>query len=77
MNTRLGIVNVNFCLEYEFSDDLVKKVKMAIRNQLSARHVPALILKTTEIPVSMHRIKKINNFSLNFKKIITDNGDFC
>jgi len=36
----------------EFSQDLVKRVKTNIRNQLSARHVPGIILETHDIPVS-------------------------
>ncbi len=35
----------------EFNDELVKQVKTSIRLQLSARHVPALILPTKDIPV--------------------------
>lgn len=33
--------------------DLVKKVKSKIRNELSARHVPAFVLETKDIPVSI------------------------
>ena len=36
-----------------FSDDVVKRVKTLIRTQLSARHVPAVILQTSDIPVSI------------------------
>ena len=35
-----------------FSEDIVKRVKILIRSQLSARHVPAVVLQTTDIPVS-------------------------
>jgi len=36
-----------------FSDELVNKIKMAIREQLSPRHVPAVILPITDIPYTM------------------------
>ncbi|KAK2141163.1 hypothetical protein LSH36_1150g00018 [Paralvinella palmiformis] len=42
----------------EFSQDLVKRVKTNIRNQLSARHVPGIILETHDIPYT-HSGKKI------------------
>ena len=35
-----------------FSKDIVSRVKVEIRRQLSARHVPAVILETKDIPVS-------------------------
>lgn len=35
-----------------FSDELVSKIRAAIRKALSARHVPALLLETKDIPVS-------------------------
>jgi acetoacetyl-CoA synthetase len=35
-----------------FTADLVTRVKSAIRKELSARHVPAFIFETPEIPVS-------------------------
>ena len=37
---------------HTFTDMLVGKVKGAIRRELSARHVPAVILETEDIPVS-------------------------
>ena len=36
-----------------FSDELVQRVRGEIRSNLSARHVPHLILETTDIPVSV------------------------
>ena len=39
---------------FAFTPDLVSRVKKAIREQLSARHVPAFIFETPEIPVSGH-----------------------
>ena len=33
------------------SAELIKQVRMSIRKELSARHVPAVILQTTDIPV--------------------------
>lgn len=35
-----------------FTADLVSRVKSAIRTELSARHVPAFVFETPEIPVS-------------------------
>ena len=35
-----------------FSEDIVKRVKTLVRTQLSARHVPAVVLQITDIPVS-------------------------
>ena len=37
--------------DYEFNDELVKKLKEKIRTTLSPRHVPSRILKVDEIPV--------------------------
>lgn len=34
-----------------FSPELVAKIKGAIRKALSARHIPALLLETKDIPV--------------------------
>ncbi|XP_062524013.1 acetoacetyl-CoA synthetase-like [Corticium candelabrum] len=39
---------------HSFSQDLVSRVKAAIRTQLSVRHVPGVVLETTSIPVSVH-----------------------
>ena len=36
----------------DFTEELVKRVKTNIRLQLSARHMPAFILETKDIPVS-------------------------
>jgi len=38
---------------YEASDDLINRLKKAIREQLSPRHVPAIILPTQEIPYTI------------------------
>ena len=37
---------------YKFDDSLVKRVKSVIRTELSARHVPAVVLQISDIPVS-------------------------
>lgn len=42
-----------------FSSDLVAKIKGAIRKALSARHVPALVLETGDIPVRKSEINQI------------------
>lgn len=39
-----------------FTDSLVKTIKSQIRDRLSPRHVPALILETKDIPVSLRLI---------------------
>lgn len=49
---RLVIDYYYYSVENSFTDDLVKKVKSIIRQQLSARHVPSIVLETTDIPVS-------------------------
>ncbi|KAI6659021.1 Acetoacetyl-CoA synthetase [Oopsacas minuta] len=36
--------------DYKLSEELIQKVKLQIRNELSARHVPHLIYETQEIP---------------------------
>ncbi|PIO41122.1 hypothetical protein AB205_0121980, partial [Aquarana catesbeiana] len=41
---------------YAFGNDLVKRIRDSIRIALSARHVPALILETKDIPVSIKGI---------------------
>ena len=38
----------------EFSEDLCSRLRTAIRIELSARHIPALILETTDIPVCVN-----------------------
>ncbi|XP_072456814.1 acetoacetyl-CoA synthetase isoform X1 [Notamacropus eugenii] len=40
--------------EHSFSQDLVKRIKDAIRLGLSARHVPSLILETKDIPYTIN-----------------------
>ena len=35
-----------------YNENLIKRIRTDIRSQLSARHVPAVILETTAIPVS-------------------------
>ena len=37
-----------------FEEDLIKRVRSDIRIQLSARHVPAVILKIDDIPVRVY-----------------------
>eukprot|EP01137_Pigoraptor_chileana_P031236 Opistho-2@18761 len=39
---------------HEFNDQLKKRVAHAIREQLSARHVPAIIMQTTAIPYTIN-----------------------
>ena len=38
-------------LSNRFTNDIVKIVKTKIRSELSARHLPAIILETPDIPV--------------------------
>ena len=42
-----------------FGEALVSKVKAAIRKELSARHVPAVVLETEDIPVSGLKLKSM------------------
>lgn len=44
---------------YKFNEALVKKVKTAIRMELSARHVPALILEISDIPVRINCLQLV------------------
>jgi len=43
------------------STELKKQIEMSIRNELTARHVPAVILETQDIPVS-----SVHNLLSNF-----------
>lgn len=45
------ILFLKMALNHEFSEELVKRIRDAIRMALSARHVPSLILETKGIPV--------------------------
>ena len=61
-----------------FSNELVKKVKSEIRSQLSARHVPSIVLETKDIPVSVfyvacHRLpySLTADFSLSFSSSLS------
>ena len=48
-----------------YDQDIVRRVKGLIRQQLSARHVPAIILETKDIPVST--LLHFDNFiNINF-----------
>ena len=37
----------------QLSSELIKQVQLSIRTELSARHVPAVILQITDIPVCL------------------------
>jgi acetoacetyl-CoA synthetase len=50
----------------KFSQGLVNEIKVAIRKELSPRHVPKYVFETPEIPVSMTSIAKSHNSSLTF-----------
>ena len=41
------------------TEELVKQIKLTIRKELSARHVPSIILEVADIPVSVITI--VNN----------------
>ena len=41
---------------FRFTDELIQKVKHAIRQELSARHVPYIILETKDIPVKVKTV---------------------
>lgn len=53
------ILFLKMALGKVFSQDLVAKIKGAIRKALSARHVPALVLETGDIPVRKADINQI------------------
>lgn len=46
------VLFVKLCEGSEFDAALIKSIQTKIRQLLSARHVPAVILETTDIPVS-------------------------
>ena len=56
-----------------FSAELVAKIKGAIRKALSARHVPALLLETRDIPVR----KSINQMWIKPVRLSYHNGYSC
>ena len=43
---------------FSFSDELRDSIKVAIRKQLSARHVPGIIVETPEIPFTANGKKR-------------------
>ena len=53
-----------------FSKELVRKVKSEIRSQLSARHVPSIVLETKDIPVSV-RVRVFAYLYVNSSKSLT------
>lgn len=52
-NLHSNNLQVVFVDNNRFSNELVQKLKAAIRQELSARHVPSVILETKEIPVRL------------------------
>lgn len=58
-----------------FFSDLVAKIKGAIRKALSARHVPALVLETADIPVRKSQINQIISEATVACKISSDVND--
>ncbi|KAG8183908.1 hypothetical protein JTE90_014298 [Oedothorax gibbosus] len=62
---------------YKFDDDLVGKIKAAIAQELSVRHVPDLVFETADVPHNMNgkkmeiTVKKlINNMPFNADTVI-------
>ncbi|MBN3311673.1 AACS synthetase, partial [Atractosteus spatula] len=47
------ILFLKMCPDKTFSEELVKNIRQAIREALSARHIPALILETQDIPYTI------------------------
>uniref|UniRef100_W5M1J4 Acetoacetyl-CoA synthetase n=1 Tax=Lepisosteus oculatus TaxID=7918 RepID=W5M1J4_LEPOC len=47
------ILFLKMCPDKTFSEGLVKNIRQAIREALSARHIPALILETQDIPYTI------------------------
>jgi len=43
----------------QLSSELIKQVQMSIREELSARHIPAVILQTTDIPVCFVSLNRL------------------
>lgn len=46
---------------YGFSEELAEKIRVAIRQSLSARHVPSYILPVEDIPVSLMMMIAMRN----------------
>ncbi|KAI1292330.1 Acetoacetyl-CoA synthetase [Halotydeus destructor] len=56
-NTKLDervVLFVKMAASYEFSDSIVSNIKSAIREKLSPRHVPAVILPIEDIPYTIN-----------------------
>jgi acetoacetyl-CoA synthetase len=51
-----------------FSADLIGRVKKAIRDDLSPRHVPVVITECPDIPVTLHFIHSLTNSILSMGK---------
>ena len=49
-----------------FDPEIVTKLKTTIRQRLSARHVPSLILPIQEIPYTVNGKKVLLKLSFNF-----------
>ena len=45
-------LQLNSYWSIRFSEEVVQKVKAEVRSQLTARHVPSIVLETKDIPVS-------------------------
>ncbi|MBU4464109.1 MAG: acetoacetate--CoA ligase [Proteobacteria bacterium] len=60
------ILFVKMAKGYELTEELIRKIKMAIRTSASPRHVPAKILTVPDIPYT-HNMKKVE---LAVKKVI-------
>ncbi|MEA3428848.1 MAG: acetoacetate--CoA ligase, partial [Thermodesulfobacteriota bacterium] len=60
------ILFVKMAKTYELTEELIKKIKTAIRTSASPRHVPAKILTVPDIPYT-HNMKKVE---LAVKKVI-------
>lgn len=53
------ILFVKMVGERPLSDQLVDRLKLAIRQQLSARHVPAIIMQIADIPVLLSCVEQL------------------
>lgn len=68
-NEERVILFLKMASDSNFNKDLIKRLQVEIRTQLSARHVPALILPISDIPVCY--------FILELKRIFFENLIYC
>jgi acetoacetyl-CoA synthetase len=61
--------------DYQLTDDLIMRIKRALREEASPRHIPALILETPDIPYTFS-MKKVESAVWNIinQRPVTNRG---